>query len=478
MIGNGGIALDARQGRQGRAIDLQLHRWKRCEDRLLSKLMNYARNTAGGSGLSYALEQFWGTGGLASHDFNDEPGFARFFDWFVFDYRRNRRSRRMIERFRADHGRRLSPEERQLLDAWLDTRLGIYEVVSLDAGRTITIADIFTGQRFTVVEKAASRSLHKYDLILVRVLPVFAAYGLSTAGLVIPRVWKPALETWVAAALSRFRRESPDADWAEFFRSRAHHLNRFLVGLLLDPPVPRLQTSTGEDLVFCRACYDVRDAEAVVKILSGLPDVTASTPRRDRSGRLAGAVWAWQAGSSLPGLPVPLPAGLVLGTIRLEKGRLWLDCVSQARLRAGRQMLEEALAGRIRHRFDTIDGQGGRHSLRPGEVSVPAADVFGLLPREHGGKDRVRPAAPEEERAGLNKALQRFMDDYYTRWADRPIPALGGRTPRDACNSSDGRAMVIELLKFIENMEEKKRRAGEPYFEVNRLRRELDLPEE
>ncbi|GFP25213.1 hypothetical protein HKBW3S25_00671, partial [Candidatus Hakubella thermalkaliphila] len=63
------------------------------------------------------------------------------------------------------------------------------------------------------------------------------------------------------------------------------------------------------------------------------------------------------------------------------------------------------------------------------------------------------------------------------KWIDQPVPALGGKTPREAVRSKRGKKKVEELLKFFENIEERRRRAGESWYDVNKLRKMLGLRE-
>ena len=43
------------------------------------------------------------------------------------------------------------------------------------------------------------------------------------------------------------------------------------------------------------------------------------------------------------------------------------------------------------------------------------------------------------------------MDKHYREALDAPLPALGGKSPRQAVRSAVGRAEVIERLKLLEN---------------------------
>jgi hypothetical protein len=67
------------------------------------------------------------------------------------------------------------------------------------------------------------------------------------------------------------------------------------------------------------------------------------------------------------------------------------------------------------------------------------------------------------------------MGEYVTKWVDEKIPALGGKTPRDAVKTPEGREKVEELLRGWENSEERRKREGEPYVDINILRQMLNL---
>ncbi len=435
-----------------RVIDLAVRRWKRLEEDLLAKLMDYSRDVASEAASARAYDLFWGEAATSSL-FEDEASFARFLDWFVFDYRRSRNSRRLIERFRDHAWDRLSDEERLLLTGWLSSRLGIFEVLKVDPGRRLLLSDIFTGERVEVTEKTASQVLHKYDLIFTRPLRVFDTHGVSVAGLVIPRSWKRVIEAMLRYELGRFRRWYPGAGWEEFFRARAHRVNRLLVSMILDRSRPRLHTASGEPLLISRAWYQVCDPEAVVRALARVPGCLPVLLERDEAGGLVRAMWNWCNADEAGGGPA---GRLLLGDVRLANGYLTLSCLSRERLEQGKKLLARGLGGAARHRVD---------EYRSAQALLPE---LGLA----GGPDE-EPMPPE-----VAQAVQRFLNNYYRRWVDEPLPALGGDTPREACRTREGRSQVLEILKLLENLEEKKRRAGKPYIEVSMIRRELGLPEE
>jgi hypothetical protein len=88
-----------------------------------------------------------------------------------------------------------------------------------------------------------------------------------------------------------------------------------------------------------------------------------------------------------------------------------------------------------------------------------------------------RASSPEEE-AHQEKFLPLYskkMTEWATRWVDEKIPALDGKTPREALRTPEGKKKVEELLKDFENMEERKKRDGEPYIDIDVLRQMLNI---
>jgi len=90
----------------------------------------------------------------------------------------------------------------------------------------------------------------------------------------------------------------------------------------------------------------------------------------------------------------------------------------------------------------------------------------------HRGVKESEGKIPGEE---LDAAMGRFLEDHYRDWPDTKLPALGGKTPREAVRTAKGRKQVIAVLKDVENGEDRKRQAGEPFYDVARLRAELGL---
>ena len=65
----------------------------------------------------------------------------------------------------------------------------------------------------------------------------------------------------------------------------------------------------------------------------------------------------------------------------------------------------------------------------------------------------------------------------YLEWADQESPALGGKTPRHAAVSHEGRSNVAALIHVMEANDPGLRRTGTSAFDYNSLRAHVGLEE-
>jgi len=71
--------------------------------------------------------------------------------------------------------------------------------------------------------------------------------------------------------------------------------------------------------------------------------------------------------------------------------------------------------------------------------------------------------------------VQTFYERHYRGWLDEPLPALDGRTPREAASLKSGRAKVIALLKDMENHSARERLEGRPAYDFGWMWGQLGL---
>jgi len=77
-----------------------------------------------------------------------------------------------------------------------------------------------------------------------------------------------------------------------------------------------------------------------------------------------------------------------------------------------------------------------------------------------------------DESAG---AVRELFDRHYRSWIDRPVPALGNRSPRAAARAALWKPKLMDLLKQLENAAERAARSGRPDYDFGWIWTELGL---
>jgi hypothetical protein len=324
---------------------------------------------------------------------------------------------RVVDRFAQEHARRLPADERQALEAQLQSWFSLFEVQEVRREEGLILSDLLANDAPIVVrERALTRQAVRYDVLATWVGPVGGDYVLPGGVAVVPPAHIALVVQATRTAAADLQARYPGADRKVLGRGLCAVAHRTLRKAIASWRPPSLQTAEGDDVAFCEAVFDVIDEEAVRERLAARADMEV-TPR--------GFQWLDRPGSGLAG------GRRHLGTVENAAQRLVLRTQSQARLERGKDLLRETLGAAVVHRLDGIqDVESARrkHKRRP----------------QAGEPDAI----PPEVRAAV---IQQFFERHMQEWIDSPLPVLGGKTPREAVQRPDGRVQVRELIKSQEN---------------------------
>jgi hypothetical protein len=391
----------------------------------------------------------------------DESALA-FNEWFVFDYKLPGGST-LIELLLARAGDRLRTGEQRYLERMRCSHVRPYEVMRVRPDEGLDLRDLWTRDTIHVSERRGTHQIVQWDVLVARValgehgVPVIDGYTY-----LLPATETEPLLERLKREHREFEREYPNADLATFFKQVAmipFHLWLDRVGLR---PLPKLVTAEGDEVLLAKTAFDILDGAALSAALAAHP----ALERQDDGG------YTWfeeverapapRAAVRFSGLMVSSqrwpPEGDTtrrgLGTIVVERGRLILETMSKARAERGRRLLEDAAGSAVKYRatrYEAVERAVERARARP-------------RPKE--------PDIPPEVQAQF---FQEFMEQHYRTWPDQPLPALGNRTPREAAALKSARAQLISLLKEMEVMAERDRRAGRPAYDFTWMWAELGL---
>ena len=294
--------------------------------------------------------------------------------------------------------------------------LRLYDVTEVVAGSGVTLCDALDTELppVVVVERTGSRSMRVGMQIGTRVMAVGDAYQLS--GAMYP------FSAWAGRALlERVRSVGIAAgtlDEDDKMMLGLMIVEDWLTQFLRPAPLPQIiDSSTGEPMLFTTDHYDVLDWDALAAALAAQPDV--------QGDRVAG----WSR--------------MVQGSDGLTRSRATIDASADAK-RVSVQYKTAGLAERGRPWFNALAGAAARFVLT--EVSDPK----GMLANRPQG---VATLPPGVDPVALADALAQVIVRTYANWADEAIPALDGRTPRQAIASATGLERVKGLLRSYEDGE-------------------------
>jgi len=404
---------------------------------------------------------------------DDDPMFIQFIEWFIHDFVLAGGTT-VINEFARTQGRSVSAKEMKILDGWIDPGIGLYEVRESHPERAeVHLKELFTGESFLVRDVSGSRQLVKWDLIGARILRVGEKFRPSGVISYFPPRERDSLVRFFTEKWEEYRKETGEEHWGSFMKARGYLLYHYSLSRR-EEVMPPFLTPENHEMVFCKAIYDVENFAGVIFRLkqeydfqlgeegqepAGQKNVQFSWLKRGKSKDIVPEEPKRERGLVIQAAVLRSPESqgtLSLGTLTVTQSRLTLEAMSRERLAAGKRRVEGLLGRYIRFRLDTFE-------------SVKAA-----LKRHEGyeEKEDALDIPVEEQQAVMRSLLARHMD----QWIDTSIPALDGKTPLEVVGLPGGKERVGQLLKEMENTEERKKRAGEFYVDVNALRKRLGLP--
>jgi hypothetical protein len=405
-----------------------------------------------GDEITSALEEFVGPERMM-----DDADIQIFATWFHND-RELAGGGTPAERYAARP--ELPAAEREAASRIAAAQLGLYRVLAVEPGRSLTLEDIVAGGRIEVRSPYVSREAVRWDILLARVME-----GDPPSLWGPTRFFEPCDEHELRAELARLAGSSvEDLDeqaLAAMFRWHALELMRFTPASW--SAEPSFFTLEGDPVAFASVIWRVRDVSAAAERLRALGGLLPDDPV-ELDITVSRASLLKQRPALPPGAlvlesgPLDAPDTVPIAILRLEGEELHAEAMSEHRLAHAMEMIAVDLGELVD--FDT------RKVMSTEKALASHRD-------ERGSSSAPPEPIPDWERWLVGDLVTERM----RRWLDEPHPLLDGRTPREAV-AGTRRAEVIRLIRQIENGAERARRRGEPAVDAARIRDELGLSDE
>ena len=382
--------------------------------------------------LDDALFLFWDEFNSEEHldDATLELADINFWEWLVFDYLIGEDNGKTIIDLYMENTKKLSLDEHKVLTIMKNSVISLYEVQEVFPDKGLLLKDLVLGGEYDVREKAATRTLRKWDIFAARLLHVDGTYILSGSVYPYHLRQKERILDDIRAEFEDYRLDFPEATLDEFLKKNSEIFNFYWYDIIQNPTPLKLLTTSGEPFMLSKSVFEIKDKQAVIK---GLQKIKGF--EQDKNG------FVWFGKRDKEG------SATILGNIEIKDNELILECNSKERLKRVKRLILKNIPGELIHRTETF------------QDPIEAIKLFKEMP-------------PEEHVNKLPMEIQQqvytqFMQKHSEKWLKEKIPALDGQTPLQAIKTEEGRRKVVELLKSFENTEEHNKREGRPFYDLS-----------
>lgn len=374
----------------------------------------------------------------------------------------------LIEQLRDVITEHIPDEERRWLDSLKHSYMDLLEVLPFepaDAPQAVSLRSIGDGIQIPVQGGEYARALSAGQVLLTRVVrdpdnPERGIGRIAGSALVLSmakaravldasREWERNLEISSGSFVL--------GDWQEFVKRYGHvvlwNFAYLRLATLFNAVVHiRYLTREGAPFLYVLALYDHREYGFLADGLSAMKELEVGALRHPvmPSGQKEKPVRVWiQRANGEDGVESPL-ARLTLTPVQLI-----VECDTPDRLNAIKHQLASTFGYSLHFRGE---------SVAPPGRELPADQLT------RGESPSI--VVTEEEDLAL---VRNFLDAAYLEWADQPLAALGGQTPRHAAAQPASQAQVADLIDEIAHYDLGILRLGKPAFDYNVLRAHVGL---
>ena len=414
------------------------HRLSNTYDKLQNQLLDYARKAFGDLALPLAMDEFlvWPEEENPIDLIKDHM--PLFIPWFLFEWDYDPVDgdvelpapveQSVASAYLDAHGSRLDRLERKLIEATLDQPFSFYEVMSCRPGEGFRLKDILRGIEIEVYERKGSEKTRPGDILLGRVVQIDqVAMLIGCSSILIQPKWKPNIIDLRNAIHQEYSHITIQVVGEYDIEIRDLYLHIYESSMT----PPKLCNTDGELLVFHKLHYEIDDPETAFKGLVSLCTVEDETALRsmanvDEGGRVVKAEIPW----SRPGHKNSKPLNnTILGRIIIDNHQLFFEVNSKSRAEVAGKEMKARLGEHAKYLTTEIQSP---QTMPAGETqagSINGSDQDELM------------QLPE-----VREHMAKMLIDHWEGWIDRELPALGGKTPRQAVKTPDGKESVEALL--------------------------------
>ena len=453
--------------------DFRYRHWRQVEAHLNPELLSFALETLGPEALGDAWSEFYDD--EPEDDFDPEsPMNTVFIPWFLFnwDYDPAAPAHAIIAQSFLDEYE-LSSDEKEFLSSCIGAPYSLCEVVEVTPGVGLTLSDLLRRLKYTVVERSASQTLKRGEIIYCAATYLDGLISNIGTG---PYALRPIakreileLRQWI---MDEEGAEEITPDTLGIYESEIRRFYLDFVNAMFRPP--QLTNTDKEPFLPHKIYFDITAAEKAFHALADLAEGVSEETLRERSssadGILLTAEIPWLGGTTEARKRLGGP--VLLGIIKIDHEKLVVEVNSSKRAEIIRQIIEERLGADVTYKTTLIEPI--ESEVEKMWATAAAERMLGTSAERPNPTKDTGVISPGDIPPEWREALKETARQHWIEWMDLPVPALNNMTPREATTTEEGRDLLESLLLDYES------RAGDTSEnvmdpDVPALRRELGL---
>jgi hypothetical protein len=352
-----------------------------------------------------------------------------FLDWFICDWE-SEDGEKVIDSFIVQN-RYLKEDELIVLNKLRESIISLYEIQEVFPDKGFIAKDLLLGGNLEIRDRSASRSLVRWDVIAARVTSFEDIYIMPGSIYPYSQGSKDEIIEGIMECFDDYKLDYTDVALRDFLKDEGSIFNFFWCENILNPPEIKLHTTTGEPFLFSKAVFNIKDKGALIAGLKAAENIDEDNESE----------FIWYVEQQ------KMDMRTVLGRILLHGDTLTLETNSKERLERGMKLILTIAKGSVVHKINSFESPKQamkRHKETP--LEKPENEI------------------PQEVQQTI---YTEYMQKHYEQWIYDKIPAFDNKTPVEASRTKKGREKVKQLLKEIENNEERNKKMGEPYYDIS-----------
>ena len=364
-----------------------------------------------------------------------------------------------IDFFLKKRGALLSPQDKMYLKGLRDSYMSLYEVIDVKIDQSLTLRDLLEEAQPPIIvkEKQGTHFLCQWDLLGARVVKTPTDYLLAGGVFLLSRdaaneakevIHKIAKVMMNKKNIRLFQEETKDPVLMIKKMWVKEIAQNWFMEQMQQRQEPTLFNYDGDKLQFYTLEFPLKRSVAeVIKILNKLPELIP----HDIEDVPHAWIWPVQTDKNNPRQHKQKPnqgkaKELFIDTQLSDENGMTYRLFAELKIKGKKLIIDVNSEQRANIVEDVIQTHLTSFIGEPTRIKH---DLKESKDGKESSKELTSGLSPEAEEA----LKQQFLDQHYRDWLDSPLPALKGKTPRQAAKTKAGLQTIIDILKDMSNGE-------------------------